>query len=140
MKPTTTYPLTVYFDASCELCSREMNAMKSRDTAGRLRLIDCSPPGFDAGPAPRAALMRALHAVDADGRLRVGVAAIRACRRAVGMSDGGRLLDRPPIAALADRAYAVLARHRHRLPPWLAKLLAAGASAHGSCAAGNCRL
>ncbi len=77
------YPLTAYFDAGCPLCAAEMAAMKARDRAGQLRLIDCSPPGFAGGPAPREALMTAMHAVDAAGRTYVGVAAVRACRAAV---------------------------------------------------------
>ena len=38
-----TYPLTVYFDATCPLCTAEMGAMQARDSAKRLRLVDCSP-------------------------------------------------------------------------------------------------
>lgn len=140
MTPQTTYPLTVFFDASCALCAAEMAAMASRDAARRLRLVDCSDAGFDAGPAPREALMTALHAVDAAGRLHVGVAAVRACRRAVGLPSGGPLLDLPLLAPLADRAYAALARNRHRLPRGLVALLGGRAAATGACARGNCQI
>jgi predicted DCC family thiol-disulfide oxidoreductase YuxK len=51
MPAVATYPLTVYFDATCALCTAEMNAMKARDTTARLNLVDCSPAGFGAGPA-----------------------------------------------------------------------------------------
>jgi len=140
MKHTTVPPLTVYFDASCPLCTTEMAAMKSRDHAGRLHLVDCSPIDFAAGPAPREALMTALHAVDATGRVLVGVAAIRACREAVGLPSGARLLDLPWAAACADRAYALLARHRHRLPRPLVALLVRASAPRGTCAGGNCRI
>ena len=56
------YPLTVYYDATCRLCSAEMGAMKARDAAARLVLVDCSALDFDAGPAPREALMTAIMA------------------------------------------------------------------------------
>ena len=134
------YPLTVYFDATCVLCTAEMSAMKARDAAARLDLVDCSPAGFNAGPAPREALMAAIHAVDAAGQVFVGVPAIRACRDAVGLPSGSFLLDLPWIAPMADRAYAVLARNRYRLPRWLVALVA-GKAARSSrtCAGGNCR-
>ena len=141
MSAVATYPFTVYFDASCALCTAEMSAMKARDAADRLNLVDCSPAGFDAGPAPREALMTAIHAVDAAGQVFVGVPAIRACRDAVGLPSGSFLLDLPLLAPLADRAYAVLARNRYRLPRWLVGLLA-GKAARSSrtCAGGNCRI
>jgi predicted DCC family thiol-disulfide oxidoreductase YuxK len=48
------------------------------------------------------------------------------------------LLDLPLVAPLADRAYALLARNRYRIPRWLATRLA-GRTAP-SCSQGNCRL
>jgi predicted DCC family thiol-disulfide oxidoreductase YuxK len=135
------YPLTVYYDATCPLCVAEMGAMKARDTTDRLNLVDCSPAGFSEGPAPRKALMTAMHAVDAAGQVLAGVAAIRACRQAVGQPAGGFLLDLPVVGALADRAYAVLARNRYRLPRWLvARLAGRGAIAPATCADDSCRL
>ena len=137
----TTVPvplLTIYFDASCAICSAEMGALKARDTAGRLNLVDCSPADFTSGPAPREALMAAIHVVDAEGRVHVGVPAIRICRAAVGLSSGGVLLDLPLVAPLADRAYALLARNRYRIPRWLAARLAGRVAP--SCNDGNCRI
>lgn len=132
------YPLTVYFDASCAICSAEMSNMKARDAAGRLQLVDCSPVAFNSGPAPRDALMAAIHVSDAQGQLFVGVPAIRICRTAVGWSSGSFLLDLPLIAPLADRAYALLARNRYRIPRWLATRLAGRVAP--SCNDGQCRL
>jgi predicted DCC family thiol-disulfide oxidoreductase YuxK len=141
MRPAVTYPLTVYYDATCPLCTAEMNAMKARDSAEHLKLVDCSPAGFDVGPAPREALMTAIHAVDAAGQVFAGVPAIRACRDAVGLPSGSFLLDLPLVAPLADRAYAVLARNRYRLPRWLVILLAGKAArSSATCAGGNCRI
>jgi predicted DCC family thiol-disulfide oxidoreductase YuxK len=132
------YPLTIYFDARCAICSAEMGSLKAHDAAGRLQLVDCSPTGFDAGPAPREALMAAIHVSDARGQVFVGVPAIRLCRAAVGLSSGGLLLDLPLIAPLADRAYSLLARNRYRIPRWLANRLAGRVAP--SCDDGNCRL
>ncbi|WP_432726460.1 thiol-disulfide oxidoreductase DCC family protein [Variovorax sp. W6] len=121
---TPTYPLTIYFDASCAICSAEMGALKARDAGGRLQLVDCSPASFTGGPAPREALMATIHVSDAEGRVHIGVPAIRICRTAVGLSSGSFLLDLPVVAPLADRAYALLARNRYRIPRWLAARLA----------------
>jgi len=68
----------------------------------------------------------------------VGVPAIRASRAAVGLPSGEGLLDLPLIAPMADRAYALLARNRYRIPRWLATRLAGRIAA--SCNDGNCRL
>jgi len=135
---TPVYPLTIYFDASCAICSAEMGALKARDAAGRLQLVDCSPVGFTGGPAAREALMAAIHVSSADGKVHVGVPAIRICRAAVGLSSGGLLLDLPLVAPLADRAYALLARNRYRIPRWLAARLAGRVAP--SCDDGNCRI
>lgn len=135
---TPAYPLTIYFDASCAICSAEMGALKARDAAGRLQLVDCSPADFAGGPAPREALMAAIHVSDAEGKVHVGVPAIRICRAAVGLSSGSLLLDLPLVAPLADRAYALLARNRYRIPRWLAARLAGRVAP--SCDDGNCRI
>jgi predicted DCC family thiol-disulfide oxidoreductase YuxK len=82
--------------------------------------------------------MAAIHVVDAEGRVHVGVPAIRICRAAVGLSSGGVLLDLPLVAPLADRAYALLARNRYRIPRWLAARLAGRVAP--SCNDGNCRI
>ena len=132
------YPLTIYFDASCAICSAEMGSLKARDAGGRLQLVDCSPLAFSSGPAPRDALMAAIHVSDAEGRVFTGVPAIRICRTAVGLSSGSFLLDLPIVAPLADRAYALLARNRYRIPRWLAARLAGRVAP--SCDDGNCRL
>jgi predicted DCC family thiol-disulfide oxidoreductase YuxK len=41
------YPFTIFYDASCAMCASEMRALKARDRAGRLELVDCSAPDFD---------------------------------------------------------------------------------------------
>lgn len=118
------FPMTLYFDGSCPLCSAEMRKLRARDLHKRLRFVDCSPADFSAGPAPRTALMDAIHAVDAQGHVFVGVPALRAAYVAVGLRVVDSLLALPGLRHLADRAYAVLARNRRRLPAWLSDPLA----------------
>ena len=113
------YPLTVFYDASCPLCAAEMHALKSRDRDGRLELVDCSAPDFDAGalglPVTGADLMERIHARDGDGRWLVGVDVFEAVYRAAGLRKAARLWGnrtlRPVLAAL----YPWIARNRQRL-------------------------
>ncbi|MBS0450214.1 MAG: DUF393 domain-containing protein [Proteobacteria bacterium] len=113
------YPLTLYYDGSCRLCSAEIHNLKARDTTGRLALVDCSPEGFTDGPAPREALMNAIHAVDAAGRVYVGIDTFRAAYAAAGLPWVRTMLGLPLLSGMARRAYPVLVRHRYRLPGWL---------------------
>jgi predicted DCC family thiol-disulfide oxidoreductase YuxK len=114
------YPLTVFYDASCPMCSAEMRALKRRDAQGRLILVDCSAPDFDetvlAGvPIRRADLMTAIHARDAHGRWFSGIEVFELAYGAVGLDVlagfwGSRIL-RPVL----DRVYPWVARHRQFL-------------------------
>ncbi|MDO5290765.1 MAG: DUF393 domain-containing protein [Pseudomonadota bacterium] len=133
-----TYPLTLFYDASCPLCAAEMGALKQRDAQDLLRLVDCSAPGFDGAPAgcAPADLMRLLHAQTADGRVLVGVPAFEAAYAAVGQRTVVAALRLPGLRALAQWLYPHLARHRQRLPRALAPLLwgrTARCAAAGSC-------
>ena len=124
-------PLTIYYDASCPLCTSEMAAIRSHDRCGRLAMVDCSgtvaPAGPDDGVATKA-MMRSLHARTPDGRWLVGVAAYEAIFRAVGFRRLAALAGHPRLRPLWDRIYAWVARNRHRLPRrGLARLLALGA-------------
>jgi predicted DCC family thiol-disulfide oxidoreductase YuxK len=89
---STTYPLTVYFDASCALCNSEMQNIKQHDTENRLTLTDCSAPDFDDRAfhpegITRDAMMNCLHAQDPDGNWLKGVAAFEVIYRTVGMAS-----------------------------------------------------
>ena len=113
MKPVQ-YPLTVFYDASCPLCSSEMCALGSRDYQGRLELVDCSSADFDdmvlAGtPIKRSDLMTLMHARDAHGRWFVGVDAFAVIYRAVGLE--GLAQAWPKLRCL----YPWIARHRRLL-------------------------
>ena len=44
-------PLTVYYDKSCPMCATEMHVIQGCDWRGRLKLVDCSPAGFDDSAA-----------------------------------------------------------------------------------------
>ncbi|HLO94654.1 MAG TPA: DUF393 domain-containing protein [Burkholderiaceae bacterium] len=140
------YPLTIYFDGSCQLCSAEIRNLQLRDIRGRLRFVDCSPADF-VSPIPgadRAALMNVIHGVGAQGQVLRAVELFEAAYRTVGLPWVSRLLIHPLIRPLADRVYPWVVRNRHRLPrPLIAALFeraARRAAARAHCRDGACAL
>jgi predicted DCC family thiol-disulfide oxidoreductase YuxK len=111
------YPLTIYFDGSCELCDSEMRLLKSRDVFGYLNLVDCSPAHFDATAMPysRREMMEAITAKDAEGVWLRGVDAFIAIYRAAGLIWVSRLLATPGLNYVATRTYPWIVRNRYRL-------------------------
>ncbi|CAG7856914.1 hypothetical protein MCAMS1_01577 [biofilm metagenome] len=78
MKTQITYPLTIYFDASCRLCNSEMQNIKLHDVDDKLILFDCSAPEFDDAPfkqqgITKTLMMNRLHMHDDNGNWKVGV-------------------------------------------------------------------
>lgn len=113
------YPLTVFYDASCPLCAVEMHALKARDRDGRLELVDCSAPEFDARvlglPVTRDALMERIHARDGDGRWLTGVDVFEAVYAAAGLGSLARLWGSRYLRPLLARLYPWVARNRQQL-------------------------
>jgi predicted DCC family thiol-disulfide oxidoreductase YuxK len=114
------YPLTVFYDASCPLCAREMQALRQRDRHDRLELVDCSAPDFDdegllAEDITREKLMRLIHVRDAYGRWLVGVAGLEATYRAVGRDRAASFWGSRHLHPLLRPLYAWVARHRRTL-------------------------
>lgn len=113
------YPLTVFYDASCPLCAAEMHMLKARDRDGRLELVDCSAPEFDACalglPVTRVALMERIHARDGDGRWLTGVDVFEAVYRAAGMRGAARVWGSKTLRPLLASLYPWVASNRQRL-------------------------
>ena len=117
---STSYPLTIYFDASCRLCNSEMQNIKVHDVDKQLILIDCSAPEFDDTPFSkeginRTLMMNRLHAQDANGNWRVGVEAFEVIYRTVGMASIAKLWGGPLTKPLAVRLYPWVVKHRYTL-------------------------
>ena len=144
------YPMTLLYDAECPVCSLEMDHLRQRDSAGRLRFVDIAAPGFDAAAwgTTYAALDAELHAVGADGQVLIGVPALRAAYAAVGLGWVFAPSAWGPLSPLADAGYRVFARHRREisrvaaplidaLRTWRARRVSAQMA---RCQAGACRL
>jgi predicted DCC family thiol-disulfide oxidoreductase YuxK len=146
------YPLTIFYDRSCPMCSQELHAIRDYDRHDRLRLIDCSPPGFHHEAAAAAGvsayeLMHQIHARDAAGRWYRGVDVFVIAYRAAGIESVARLWAHPRLRPLWDWLYLWIARHRMFLSRlhlnagfgWLVRRAARRAEARISrCGNGNC--
>lgn len=114
---TTTYPLTLYFDASCHLCNSEMQNIKAHDTNNQLVLIDCSAPDFDesvckANNISKTAMMNRLHAQDANDQWLLGVVAFEVIYQTIGMYSVAKIW-KLPITRIW--LYPFIAKHRNTL-------------------------
>ncbi|HEX5756321.1 MAG TPA: DUF393 domain-containing protein, partial [Arenimonas sp.] len=148
----TAWPLTIYYDASCPLCAREMHALAAHDANARLRLVDCSPPSFaDAECAAagigREALMQAIHARDGEGRWHRGIAVFELAYRGAGIEGIAALWAHPWLRPIWERAYPWVALHRMGLSRlgfsrpfgWLVAMLARRAQRRArACRDGRC--
>ena len=125
---TTSYPLTIYYDASCRLCDGEMRNLMLRNTEGRMVFVDASAAGFISPIAntTQADLLSMIHAVRADGEVIRGVEVFRQAYGAIGMGWLTAPTAWPVLRQWADRAYPCLVRNRHRVPRWVVAALFEG--------------
>ena len=82
-------PRTLLLDGACPLCRREVETLRSRDQGnGRICFVDIDAPDYDpaahGGISYREAMGR-IHAIGADGRVIVDVAAFREAYGLVGL-------------------------------------------------------
>jgi len=153
MRSAICFPLTIYYDASCPLCANEMRALKTADTDGKLVLEDCSSPAFDDRPyachgITREAMMRLIHARDAEGRWLRGVDVFEAAYDAAGFAALARLWGHHRLRPWWDKLYPWIARNRYTLSrlglPRIFRLLTRNAARRSAsaaiqaCSAGTC--
>jgi predicted DCC family thiol-disulfide oxidoreductase YuxK len=120
-EPKTNWPMQVFYDGACPLCSREMRHYQRQDIHNRIQWIDIAAPAFDAAsygldPAP---LQQVMHARLADGHVVTQVAAFVKIWEALPFGFGRMLLrcllKVPGMMAVAGVFYRLFARNRHRL-------------------------
>lgn len=106
-------PVTVYYDHSCVLCRSEIEYIKARDTGDQLRMVDCSPLGFDTQSMPvnQTGLMNCIHAVDSQGNWLKSTDVFVVCYRTVELAKVARffMFSKP----LLERVYPLIVRYRH---------------------------
>lgn len=50
MTVSPVFPLRIFYDGSCSVCTREVERYGRKDRDGRLILLDITAPGFDPAP------------------------------------------------------------------------------------------
>jgi predicted DCC family thiol-disulfide oxidoreductase YuxK len=135
MPKAPVFPITVFYDGSCVVCSTEIEQYRSQDYAGRLILVDISAADFNperyAGTLQ--AFMFELHVIDRNGHVYRGVEAFWAIWQVFPASTlyglMGTVIMLPLLNPLARLCYQIFARVRRYLPK--RKL---------DCASGSCRI
>ena len=115
------WPLTLYHDADCPLCAREINFLRKRSDPTRLILVDISAADFDAFQQTGRSLpvlQASLHGQDASGRWFTGLDATRASWLAGGFKRASWILGLPPVRWLLLPGYRLFAWLRPSLH-WL---------------------
>jgi predicted DCC family thiol-disulfide oxidoreductase YuxK len=105
---------TLLFDSDCPFCRREVEWLRRRDPAGRLRTVDIAAPDFDAADfgLTRAEVVAELCGQLPDGRLTRGMESMRRAWAAVGLGWVLAPTGWPVLRRFADLGYRVFARYR----------------------------
>ncbi|KAB0669641.1 DUF393 domain-containing protein [Oryzomonas sagensis] len=135
MKSAPQFPLRIFYDGSCSVCSSAMARYRVKDGGGKLNFIDISAPEFDpvAYGIPLAEFMYQLHAIDRNNTVYRGTDAFGAIWRAFPASTGygllATVLSLPGCTAIARLGYRLFARIRRFLP-----------KQNAACADGSCKI
>lgn len=116
------FPLEIFYDGSCIVCSTEMQSYRKRNPGNRLRFVDISSADFqpeDFGKS-REEFMAKMHVRDADGSFFTGVDAFLLIWQAYPTGSiyrlFGALVGLPGINLLTRGGYSLFARFRYLLP------------------------
>jgi predicted DCC family thiol-disulfide oxidoreductase YuxK len=115
------FPLTVFYDHSCPLCRDEVDLLRQHNHEQKLVFVDCSASGFaDTEAYSRDAMMRLIHARDANGVWLIGPPVFSAAYRAIGAQSIAMLWGASALQPLWRILYPWLADNRQRLSrTWL---------------------
>lgn len=122
MREMPEFPLKVFYDGSCYICSTEMFIYMRKDHGGRLEFIDISDPDFNPHEYGISLddFMYQMHAIDGRGEVYRGGDAFRVIWGAFpGSSWYGTLCTLtafPVVRPIARLAYRIFARSRRYLP------------------------
>jgi predicted DCC family thiol-disulfide oxidoreductase YuxK len=115
------WPMRVFYDGACPLCSREMRGYQKQDVHRRIEWVDIAGEGFDAAHygLEMGKLRQMMHVKTADGRVYTQVAAFVKIWQALPATWWTRvlraILKLPGMMQVAGVLYRLFARNRYRL-------------------------
>lgn len=117
---STPYPLTIFYDGACGVCSKEMS-LYQKIADERVVFVNIATLDFCAANYKKTEeeFQKQLHACDANGHFFTGVDAFRKLWEALPSRFYPLLSDvvgLPGIHLAARTGYAIFARYRHFLP------------------------
>ncbi len=118
----TAFPLQIFYDGNCVVCSSEMDSYRKRNPENRLQFIDISSEEFDPEKfgKTKAEFMAQLHVRDDDGHYSTGIDAFMTIWQAYPSGSLYRLfssmIGMPGINLASRFGYRIFARYRHLLP------------------------
>lgn len=116
------FPLQIFFDGSCRVCSAEMEIYRRKNLDDRLEFVDISDDHFRPDDYGKSLgdFMSELHVRDVRGNFATGIDAFIAIWQAFPSGSVWRLaaaiFGLPGIHLLGRGGYRIFARYRHLLP------------------------
>ena len=116
------FPIQIFYDGSCIVCSTEIEHYMRQDHGGRLIAVNIATPDFKPEPfsIPLATFMYELHAIDQSGNIYRGVEAFWSIWQAFPASTiyglMGTVINMPVLNSLARLLYKGFACIRPYLP------------------------
>ncbi|MCG9630633.1 DUF393 domain-containing protein [Vibrio sp. Isolate30] len=125
--------LTIFYDGTCPLCSKEMAALTKHDTKTTIKTVDIYSDEFSQYPNIDAnAANTILHAVNDKGELILGLDVTHQAWSLVGKGWLYAPLRWPLVRTLADWCYLRFANNRYKISYWLTGV--------SRCDGNNCKI
>jgi predicted DCC family thiol-disulfide oxidoreductase YuxK len=110
------YPITIYYDASCPICEREIRLLKEFDRDNKIKLIDCSPLSYEGEAGfSRESMMKLIHAKASDGQWLIGAPVFAAAYAVSGIPSMANMWGARSLQPLWRIVYPWIANNRQLL-------------------------
>ncbi len=109
---------TIFYDTSCPLCKHEISLIMKKNINNNLIAapLDEHIEAMKKLNISREDAMSLLHIADDNGKVYIGMEAIRLMYRECGWRWQAKLLSLPIIRPLSEVGYRLFVRYRHLLP------------------------
>ncbi|TMM43958.1 thiol-disulfide oxidoreductase DCC family protein [Colwellia ponticola] len=133
--------LTIFYDGNCPLCLAEMNHLKKHDKAFLINLVDIHQQNFTTlYPTINVDdAMKILHGLYND-QLLLGLEVTHRAWTLVGKGFWVAPLNWPVVKTLSHWVYLVMAKYRHQISAFFAKIFGLPTTQFisGKCISGTC--